>query len=63
MEQKIDKIEAQIVEHIKSDMQALTNNMALYDNMRGAWAYRRSKELYLALGRVLATINKTNHIK
>ena len=54
----IDDTEKQISEHIKADMEALSKQMVLYNDMRGAYAYKRAQELYIALGRVLVALDK-----
>lgn len=53
----MEDIEKTIKTHVLEDMQTLENNMKLFKDMQSAYAFKRSKELYEALAKVLTKLN------
>lgn len=54
----MDEIEQGLLHDVQKHMERLAKNMETFDGMHGAYAYKRSKELYEELAKLMAKLNK-----
>lgn len=54
----MDEIEQELLHDVQRHMERLAKNMKTFGDMHGAYAYKRSKELYEELARLMQKLNK-----